>query len=105
MYIVSHDKKCVFNADLFITITHRSDTVIAFAPSDDESFILGKYKTDERAKEVFEQMLAECFSPLVLIYGSKKLAQDVEDCLITVQTSSEPSVEKFERSVWYMPEE
>lgn len=61
MYIVDYVRGEVVNIDNSISIYVDEDKVYAVTTIRD--IVLGEYETPDRAKEVFKEMLEECFNP------------------------------------------
>lgn len=61
MYIVSKNRQSVINVDNSRGLSVKGKSILVYFKSHDE-ILLGEYDAEERAQEVFEDMLAKCFA-------------------------------------------
>ena len=109
MRVVSQDRKLSFDFDRCeIWIQDKC----IFRRIDGDSHVIGKYKSEERAAEVFEDM-HNAYSDMPLIFQNINHSENFEQVLkemnhraILIVLPDEPmKVEQINNSVYYMPEE
>ena len=61
VYIVDDDRKYVVNVDNIKQIKLACTEINAYCVDSQMPYVLGRYKTPERAEEVFEELLAKAF--------------------------------------------
>lgn len=113
MWIVCQSKKSVANMDNVLGLAVRDNLITAKLSDNTKFIVLGEYKSDERATEVFEGMLEEVFPKEVIVFENVSVTDDVEDMLkrngtdgLIVQTDSdEIRIDRIEPRVYYMPQE
>ena len=116
MFVVSQNRKEVVNADnVRLFYVYRNIVVAQFRPGQETD--LGKYVSDKRAEEVFEQMLKECFPPSTVIFQNVDMPSDflerierenkkvIENAVFLEAPEQPVKFEKFDLNCWYMPEE
>jgi hypothetical protein len=108
MFIVNADRDSIVNMDNVINIYVEGNRILAFTKVDD--MVLGLYRSEERAKDVFAEMLKEAFPPSTWIFkncsiepGEYKRFKDIENGAICV-SGQNAKVEQFDCGVYYMPE-
>ena len=112
MWIVCQDKRSVINADNTIGIAVSDNFVIA-KTIDNAQIVLGLYKSDERANDVFLGMLKDVFPKEVVAIQNAVVSDSLTemfernsiDCLYVKTDNPEVRIDRIEPRVYYMPEE
>ena len=109
MYIVDYERGEVVNIDNSISI--YADEKKIYAVTTVRDIVLGEYETPDRAKEVFAEMLEKVFPPDIFICQNCEMAdlsRIEEEARKTapffIQTKDGAKIERFNISVYYMPE-
>lgn len=68
MFIVDQGRNVIWNTDKAVAAFAQGEAVTL--NTGDKNRVLGRYETEERAKEVFGEMLKECFS--MTVYDSDR---------------------------------
>ena len=106
MFIVDMNRKITVNVDNVIYISQDSRRITAVTKVDD--IILGTYNTEERAAEVYAEMLKNIFPP-TLVAKNTELNRDALVKLkcntIVLKTAGEPEVKFYDCGIYYMPGE
>ena len=109
MRVVSQDRKLSFDFDRCeIWIQDKC----IFRRIDGDSHVIGKYESDKRATEVFEDM-HKAYSNMPLIFQNTNPSENLERVLkeinhkaiITVLPDEPMKVEQINNSVYFMPKE
>ena len=109
MRMISQSRNFSFDFDR--TVFWRQSDVI-YAKIGGESIAIGKYQSDERAAEVFEDM-HKAYSDMPLIFQNINPSENFEQALkemnhraiITVLPDEPMKIEQINNSVYYMPKE
>ena len=109
MRVISQSRNFSFDFDR--TVFWRQSDVI-YAKIGGESIAIGKYQSDERAAEVFEDMHRAYFG-LPILFQNVEITDDFRQKLIECGTNSivaklpdeSQKVEQIGNAVYYMPEE
>lgn len=109
MRVISQSRNFSFDFDR--TAFWRQNDVI-YAKIGSESIAIGKYKSDERAAEVFEDM-HRAYSSLPILFQNVEITDDLRQKLIEWVTNrivaklpdASQKVEQIGNAVYYMPEE
>lgn len=100
MIIVSQDKMSIINFNNINEIRVRANQIIMFdntyTSSDDCSDVLGIYKTEERAKEVLQEIIQKI--------ADTSLVNLMENLQLTIHDSSFALADGISNT-YYMPEE
>lgn len=111
MYIVAWNRERVVNISNAASISlERNRIRVATQPED---ILIGMYSSDERAKEVFTEMLGSMFIPnMILVNGcvdgdelAKKFRDDTNKPWGVSITGVDASITPVTREIYYMPEE
>ena len=108
MRVISQSRNFSFDFDR--TVFWRQSDVI-YAKIGSESIAIGKYKSDERAAEVFEDM-HRAYSSLPILFQNVEITDDLRQKLIEWVTNrivaklpdASQKVEQIGNAVYYMPE-
>ena len=111
MRVISHDR--CYSYDFDRTMFWKQDGVLyAHVAGDSRDRVLGNYKSDERAEEVFEDMHKALCGETVLFQNvempddfQKKLEDWRVNTVISNIPNSESKIEKIGNHVYYMPKE
>ena len=109
MRLISQRKNFSFDFDR--TVFWRQSDVI-YAKIGGESIAIGKYQSDERAAEVFEDM-HKAYSGLPLLFQNVDISEDLQqklkewgtNCIVAKLPDASQKVEQIGNAVYYMPEE
>ena len=112
MKIVNQDRDRIFNFDNCFKISLDKECICLRATHDSRYRILGRYSED-RAKEVFDEMLKVAFPEDAMIFAnistedSERLSDMLRDIpAMAIRTDDgRTDYDIIERSVYYMPEE
>lgn len=112
MKIVDQKREHIYNFDNCFEIAIDGACICIRATYDSRYKIIGKYDED-RAKEVFDEMLKVAFSEDALIFAniapedSERLSDMLRDipAMVIRTDDGRTDYETIERSVYYMPEE
>lgn len=109
MFIVDYERGEVVNIDNATSI-YRDELNIIAATSVRE-IILGKYESEDRTKEVFEEMLKCVFPPNLMVAHNCTLdkmkieeMRSKHNMPLVVNTVGDARIERFDCGVYYMPE-
>ena len=111
--IVSKDRNTVLNFDNGITLCVYETDIYAEAVNGQVVY-LGRYESEKRAEEVFQQLLQVCFPPDVAIFKNmtiseecnlKKRLEESPIVLMAATPDGVPDVQTLRGGVYYMPEE
>lgn len=108
MRIVSQNRCYSFDFDQIILWTQYN---IIYAKVASDNIAVGKYKSDERAAEIFED-IHKVYSDMPLIFQNINPSENFEQVLkemnhnaiITVLPNEPMKIEQINNSVYYMPE-
>lgn len=107
MFIVDMNRKITVNVDNVLCIIRDIKKITAVTQVDD--IILGTYSTEERAEEVYEDMLKIIFAPNFIVarnYGiDLEALTDLECGVMQIKAAGEPEVKMYNCGVYYMPGE
>ena len=108
MYIVDYERGEVVNIDNATSIYRDEKNILAVTTVRD--IILGSYESENRAKEVFAEMLEKVFPPNAFICQNCEMSDLAEiekqarKTPLFVQTQGDAKIERFDIGVYYMPE-
>ena len=111
MRVISQDR--CYSYDFDRTMFWKQDGVLyAHVAGDSRDRVLGNYKSDERAAEVYDDM-HKAYSDMPLIFQNINPSENFERALkemnhraiITVLPDEPMKIEQINNSVYYMPEE
>lgn len=107
MFIVDMNRKITVNVDNVICITQESRRITAVTKVDD--IILGTYSTEERAAEVYKDMLNNIFPQNFIVTREHEVGLDalkgLENGAMLIKSTREPEVKMYNCGVYYMPGE
>ena len=109
MRVISQSRNFSFDFDR--TVFWRQSDVI-YAKIGGESIAIGKYQSDERAAEVFEDM-HRAYSGLPILFQNIEISEDLEQklkewkasCIVAKLPDASQKVEQIWNAVYYIPEE
>lgn len=110
MFIVTQKRDMVLNVDNVVSVEIDGTKIMAVARTND--YVIGAYKDQDRAKEVFNDMLKTIFQPVIVMKNCKpdESFERLKDlfgtdkvCVIEAIGDS-ASVEFGNAGVYYMPE-
>ena len=109
MRVISQSRNFSFDFDR--TVFWRQSDVI-YAKIGGESIAIGKYQSDERAAEVFED-LHRAYSGLPILFQNIEISEDAKqkwkewkaNCIVAKLPDDSQKVEQIGNAVYYMPEE
>ena len=109
MRVISQSRNFSFDFDR--TVFWRQSDVI-YAKIGGESIAIGKYQSDERAAEVFDDM-HRVYSGLPLLFQNVAISEDLHqklkewgtNCIVVKLPDAAQKVEQIGNAVYYMPEE
>lgn len=106
MYIVDQDRSNVVNIGNIKSIALNGKRITA------DDYTLAAYDTEQRGKEVFEQLLGNnAFPPDMIVAKNRNISEDaVKDLamdysIIMVRGNGQADVTAYSCGVYYMPEE
>ena len=108
MYIVDYERGEVVNIDNATSIYRDEKNILAVTTVRD--IILGSYESENRAKEVFAEMLEKVFPPNTFVCQNCEMSDLAEiekqarKTPLFVQTQGDAKIERFDIGVYYMPE-
>ena len=108
MRVISQSRNFSFDFDR--TVFWRQSDVI-YAKIGSESIAIGKYQSDERAAEVFEDM-HKAYSGLPLLFQNVDISEDLQqklkewgtNCIVAKLPDEYQKVEQIGSAVYYIPE-
>ena len=107
MFIVDMNRKITVNVDNVICINQDVKRITAVTKVDD--IILGNYSTEERAAEVYREMLENIFPPNFIVTKNTDVdfdeLQKMKCNAIQLITAGEPEVKLYDCGVYFMPGE
>ena len=102
MFIVNQNRTAVWNLDRFESISLDGDSVCI--SSEMRTYLLGEYKSDSRAEEVFWQMLDGIFGAATVEHDAVDLSNWQYTPAVAMGTGNgEPDVIAAPYTVWFMP--
>jgi hypothetical protein len=109
MFIVNADRNSVVNMDNVISVYVTGERILAVTKVDD--IVIGLYRTDERAQEVYAEMLKEAFPPFTWGFQNCEITpeeyqefRNIENG-VTCVSGPDGKIERYDCGVYYMPEE
>lgn len=75
-----------------------------------DEIVIGKYETEERAKQVYEEMLEVLFSPYIMLKNTEVPSDELKNIadgnvILLKSADREPEVKFYDNGLYYMPEE
>ena len=112
MFIVKQSRRGVVNANLAVKIELDGNCILAVFNCETKTIVLGSYKTEERANEVFYEMLKELFPQQTLVFQNMEVPEEaIKEInkrglfVIMANTDDTPRLDVVEPRVYYMPDE
>lgn len=109
MFIVDYERGEVVNINNATSIYRDEKNILAVTTVRD--IILGSYESENRAKEVFEEMLKYVFTPNLMVTHNCTLdkmkieeMRSEHNIPLVVNTVGDARIERFDCGVYYMPE-
>ena len=108
MYIVDYERGEVVNIDNATSIYRDEKNILAVTTVRD--IILGSYESENRAKEVFAEMLEKVFPPNTFVCQNCEMSDLAEiekqarKTPLFVQCQGDATIQRFDIGVYYMPE-
>lgn len=105
MYIVDQDRSNVVNIGNIKSIVLNGKRITA------DDYTLAAYDTEQRGKEVFEQLLGNAFPPDMIVAKNCNISEDavkdlaMDHSIIMVRGNGQADVTAYSCGVYYMPEE
>lgn len=109
MYLLSQDRKCIVNLERY-----RLDLegLSIYGITDNQKVFLARYKTEERASEVFEEIIA-CLRPICILQNieidteTTEYIRNISNGGIMVSTGERdiPRVDFVSNGIYELPEE
>ncbi len=106
MYIVDQDRSNVVNIGNIKSIALNGKRITA------DDYTLAAYDTEQRGKEVFEQLLGNAFPPDMIVAKNCNISEDVvkdlamdHSVIMVCDSSGQTDVTAYSCGVYYMPEE
>lgn len=105
MYIVDQDRSNVVNIGNIKSIALNGKRITA------DGYTLAAYDTEQRGKEVFEQLLGNAFPPDMIVAKNCNISEDavkdlaMDHSIIMVRGNGQADVTAYSCGVYYMPEE
>lgn len=106
MYIVDQDRSKVVNIGNIKSIALTGKRIAA------DDYTLAAYDTEQRGKEVFEQLLGNAFPPDMIVAKNCSISEDAvkdlaldDHSIIMVHGNGQADVTAYSCGVYYMPEE
>lgn len=109
MYIVDYERGEVVNIDNATSIYRDEKNILAVTTVRD--IILGSYESENRAKEVFKEMLEMVFPPNTFVCQNCEMSDLAEiekqarKTPLFVQCQGDATIQRFDIGVYYMPEQ
>lgn len=109
MFIVDYERGEVVNIDNSTSIYRDELNIIAATSVRD--IILGKYGSEDRAKEVFAEMLEKVFPPNTFVCQNCEMSDLAEiekqarKTPLFVQCQGNATIQRFDIGIYYMPEQ
>ena len=109
MYIVDYERGEVVNIDNATSIYRDEKNILAVTTVRD--IILGSYESENRAKEVFKEMLEMVFPPNTFACQNCEMSDLAEiekqarKTPLFVQCQGDATIQRFDIGVYYMPEQ
>lgn len=109
MRVVSQSRNFSFDFDRTAFWTQSN---VIYAELGNENIAIGKYKSNERAAEVFED-LHRAYSSLPILFQNIEISEDTKqklkewkaNCIVAKLPDDSQKVEQIGNAVYYMPEE
>ena len=102
MYLIGSKRTDIINMDKVMSLSIENKTVCYRCSINDRYQVIGRYATEERAKEVWEQMLNDLFpQPIV----ARKITSDIKDSLIDPIIKINDIRSQAEFVAYYLPTE
>lgn len=104
MFIVNQDRNTTINLNNVKEIFVIQERIFA------DNTAIGKYKTEERATQVYNEMLQISFSPYMILKNAE-LPQDAMknfangNAILLKSAGREADVKFYDNGLYYMPEE
>ena len=104
MYIVDQDRSNVVNIGNIKSIALNGKRITA------DDYTLAAYDTEQRGKEVFEQLLGNAFPPDMIVAKNCNISEDavkdlaMDHSIIMVRGNGQADVTAYSCGVYYMPE-
>lgn len=104
MFIVNQDKDTTINLNNVKEIFVGTKQIFA------DDVVVGKYETEERAKEVYNEMLQTLFSPYTMLRNAEFPPDAMKNfangnVILLKSADREPEVKFYDSGLYYMPEE
>lgn len=104
MFIVNQSKNITVNLRNTIEIEVDGKQILA------DGGLLGRYETEERAKEVYKEMLEVLFSPYLVLKNTEAPSDELKNfangnVILLKSADREPEAKFYDNGLYYMPEE
>lgn len=109
MRVVSQNRNYSFDFDRTVFWTQYN---VIYAKIGVESIAIGQYQSDERTKELFEDM-HKAYSSLPILFQNVEISEELQqklkewnaNCIVVHLPDASQKVEQIGNSVYYMPKE
>lgn len=104
MFIVNQSRNVTVNMRNTIAIEVDGKQILA------DGGLLGRYETEERAKEVYKEMLEVLFSPYLVLKNADMTHDELKkisfgNLILLKSEDGESDVKFYDSGLYYMPEE
>ena len=108
MRVVSQNRGFSFDFDRTIFWVQYN---VIYAKVGAENIVVGKYESDERAAEVFDD-IHKAYSGDTILFKNVEISEDLSErlrecntnCIFTRLPGEQPKIEKISNPIYYMPE-
>lgn len=104
MFIVNQDRDTTINLNNVKEIFISQGRIFA------DNTVIGKYKTEERTNQVYNEMLQILFSPYMMLKNAELPPDAMKNfangnVILLKSADREPDVKLYDNGLYYMPEE
>ena len=104
MFIVNQDRDTTINLNNVKEIFVSQERIFA------DNTVIGKYKTEERTTQVYNEMLQILFSPYMMLKNAELPPDAIKNfangnVILLKSADREPGVKFYDNGLYYMPEE
>ena len=104
MFIVNQDRNTTINMENVKEISLHGKQIFA------DDTVIGKYGTEERTDQVYNEMLQTLFSPYMMLKNAELPPDAMKNfangnVILMKSADREPDVKFYDNGLYYMPEE
>ncbi len=104
MFIVNQDRDTTINLNNAKEISVIQECILA------DGKVIGRYETEERADQVYNEMLQVIFSPYMMLKNAELPPDAMKNftngnVILLKSADREPDVKFYDSGLYYMPEE